>query len=82
VAVSAAGRHLHAFVGLPGDGSWDRLETDRYFATDPVPGWEHYGQQAGLLSSSGALGDLRNGRVRVEVWSPLGATTNALGVGN
>ncbi|MET9412176.1 hypothetical protein ABZX90_41685 [Streptomyces sp. NPDC002935] len=25
-----------------GDGSWNRVETYRYFATDPVAGWEHY----------------------------------------
>ncbi|MER5474248.1 hypothetical protein [Streptomyces sp. NPDC002685] len=25
-----------------GDGIWNRVETYRYFATDPVAGWEHY----------------------------------------
>jgi endoglucanase Acf2 len=67
---------------LTGDGSWDRVETYRYQATDPVAGWEHYTQAATLLSSSGTLGNLSNGTVRVEVWNAIGATTTSLGIGN
>ena len=43
---------------LTGDGTWDRTEVYRYFATDPVPGDEHYTEAVGLVRSSGALGDL------------------------
>ncbi len=66
---------------LTGDGSWERVETYRYFATDPVPGDETYAQSAGLASSSGSLGDLRSGTVRVEVWSALGAGTPSIRTG-
>jgi hypothetical protein len=67
---------------LTGDGTWDRLETYTYFATDPVAGWQHYTEAAGLRSSTGALGNLSNGRVRVEVWSAIGAASSSLGIGN
>ncbi|BCJ59714.1 hypothetical protein Jiend_31360 [Micromonospora endophytica] len=67
---------------LTGDGSWERVETYRYFATDPVPGWENYTQAAGLHSSTGALGNLRGGTVRVEVWSAIGNNPSTIGVGN
>ena len=63
---------------LTGNGSWDRVETYRYFATDPVPGAERYTQHAGLVSASGQLGDLTGGRVQVEIWSALpGGSTPA-----
>ncbi len=67
---------------LTGNGSWDRVETYRYFATDPVSGYEHYTQAKGLHSSSGALGNLSNGNVRVEVWSAIGSAPSTLGIGN
>ncbi len=44
------------------------METYTYFATDPVSGWEHYTQAAGVKTATGALGNLANGSVRVEVW--------------
>lgn len=56
---------------LTGDGTWDRVETYAYFATDPVVGAENYTQKVGTVVATGALGDLRNGAVRVEVWSAL-----------
>lgn len=62
--------------------SWDRGETYAYFATDPVTGWEHYTQGAGPQSSSGTLGNLSGGQVKVEVWSAIGNGTTSLGVGN
>ncbi|WP_308188801.1 glycosyl hydrolase [Streptacidiphilus sp. ASG 303] len=65
-----------------GDGSWDRTETYRYFATDPVAGWEHYTQAAGLASSSGTMCDLANGTVKVEVWNALGNASTTLGTGD
>jgi hypothetical protein len=67
---------------LTGDGTYDRVETYRYFATDPVAGYEHYTQATGVHSWSGALGNLSNGRVRVEVWSAIGNGASTLGVGN
>ncbi|WP_082801433.1 glycosyl hydrolase [Herbidospora cretacea] len=67
---------------LTGNGSWDRVETYTYFATDPVSGYEHYTQAAGVKSATGALGNLANGSVRVEVWSAIGSTTTNVGIGN
>ena len=49
---------LRVSYDLTGNGSWDRVETYRYFATDPVSGAENYTQRVGLLSSSGTLGNL------------------------
>ncbi|MER6632596.1 glycosyl hydrolase [Streptomyces sp. NPDC000987] len=65
-----------------GDGSWDRVETYNYFATDPVAGWEHYTQSKGLASSSGSACDLKNGKVQAKVWNALGTSASALGTGN
>ncbi|MEU8257365.1 glycosyl hydrolase [Micromonospora inaquosa] len=67
---------------LTGNGSWERVETLRYFATDPVPGYEHYTQNAGLSSATGTLGTLSNGTVRVEVWSAIGNNPSTVGIGN
>ena len=57
---------------LTGDGNFDRVETYKYFATDPEPGMERYTQGEGLLTSSGVLGELIAGTVQVEIWSALG----------
>jgi endoglucanase Acf2 len=67
---------------LTGDGSFDRVETYHYFATDPVAGWEHYTQAQGLGSSSGTLGSLNRGTVKVEVWNALGSNPSTVGLGN
>ncbi|MGO4422145.1 1,3-beta-glucanase, partial [Streptomyces sp. MCAF7] len=67
---------------LTGDGSWDRTETYQYFATDPVTGYEHYTQARGLKSAIGSLGNLSNGKVRVEVWNAIGNGGSTLGTGN
>ncbi|MFG1842999.1 glycosyl hydrolase [Micromonospora sp. NPDC049175] len=67
---------------LTGNGSWDRVETLRYFATDPVAGYEHYTQNAGLASATGTLGTLSNGTVRVEIWSAIGNNPSTVGIGN
>jgi hypothetical protein len=55
-----------------GDGTFDRLETYRYFATNDVIGWEAYTQGSGLMSATGSFANLVNGRVRIEVWAALG----------
>jgi endoglucanase Acf2 len=78
----ANGTQVRLSYDLTGDGSFDRVETYRYFATDPVAGWEHYTQAATLQSSSGALGNLAGGQVKVEVWSAIGSNPTTLGVGN
>jgi len=57
---------------LTGDGSWERVETYRYFATDPVAGAERYTQDSGLLSGVGTLGAMTGGVVQLEVWAALG----------
>ncbi|MEU2163709.1 glycosyl hydrolase [Streptomyces sp. NPDC019208] len=67
---------------LTGDGTFDRVETFRYFATDPITGWEDYSSaRQGTHSASGTLGDLDGGTVRVEVWSALGNGPSTLQVG-
>ncbi len=55
-----------------GDGTFDRVETYRYFATNDISGWEAYTHANGLLSASGSFANLTNGRVRIEVWAVLG----------
>jgi hypothetical protein len=55
-----------------GDGTFDRVETYRYFATNDLAGWEGYTQAGGLLSASGSFANLANGTVRIEVWAALG----------
>ncbi|MET7964535.1 glycosyl hydrolase [Micromonospora zamorensis] len=83
-AGSAVGNGVQARISydLTGNGSWERVETLRYFATDPVPGYEHYTQNAGLSSATGTLGALSNGTVRVEVWSAIGNNPSTVGIGN
>lgn len=67
---------------LTGDGTFDRVETFRYFATDPVTGWEDYtSTRQGLSSTTGTLGNLNGGTIRVEVWSALGNGPSTLQVG-
>ncbi|MEV0805784.1 glycosyl hydrolase [Micromonospora sp. NPDC050200] len=83
-AGQAVGNGVQARISydLTGDGSFDRVETYRYFATDPVPGYEHYMQNAGLLSATGTPGNLSNGTVKVEVWSAIGTNPTTLGIGD
>ncbi|WP_431934148.1 beta-1,3-glucanase family protein [Micromonospora sp. RP3T] len=67
---------------LSGDGDADWVQTYHYFATDPVPGWEHYRPAQGVRTTSGTPGDLVRGSVRVEVWNAIGATSTSLGTGD
>ncbi|TWJ25333.1 glycosyl hydrolase [Micromonospora endolithica] len=76
------GVQVRVSYDLTGNGSWERVETYRYFATDPVPGFERYTQNAGLVSATGTLGALADGTVRVEVWSAIGVNPTNLGVGD
>ena len=75
------GVQIRMSYDLTGNGSWDRVETYRYFATDPVPGAERYTQNAGVVSAGGQLGDLSGGRVQVEIWSALPGGSNPPTVG-
>jgi beta-glucanase (GH16 family) len=78
----ANGPQVRVSYDRTGDGSWERVETYGYFATDPVPGYEHYTQARGLRSATGSHGDLTGGRVRVEVWNAIGGGPSTLGTGN
>ncbi|MDT0345970.1 glycoside hydrolase family 16 protein [Streptomyces litchfieldiae] len=78
----ACGQQLRVSYDRTGDGTWDRVETYHYFATDPLPGYEHYTEGRGLASATGTHGDLSGGRVRVEVWSAIGNGPSTLGTGN
>ncbi|MEU6676348.1 glycosyl hydrolase [Streptomyces sp. NPDC046925] len=66
------GQQARISYDLTGDGTFDRTETYQYFATDPVNGWEAYSEGRGLKSATGSLGNLKNGTVRLEVWSAIG----------
>ncbi|MBO4207695.1 hypothetical protein GSF22_17045 [Micromonospora echinofusca] len=77
------GTQVRVSYDLTGDGSFDRVETYHYFATDPVVDtWESYTEARGLSSATGTLGDLANGTVRVEVWNAIGGAATRIGVGN
>jgi hypothetical protein len=65
-----------------GDGTFDRVETYRYFATDPIAGYERYTQDRQLLSATGTMGNLTRGTIRVEVWNAIGNQPTKLGVGS
>ena len=73
------GTRLRVSYDLDGDGSFDRVESYRYFATDPVPGFERYtSANHALESSSGTLGDLTDGTIKVEIWNVIGNATSLL----
>jgi hypothetical protein len=73
-AGGGVGQGIQARVSydFTGGGTYGRVETYRYFATDPVAGTEQYTQAAGLASSSGTLSAMNHGCVRLEVWNAIG----------
>jgi endoglucanase Acf2 len=73
-AGGAVGQGIEARVSydFTGGGSYGRVETYRYFATDPVTGTEQYTQAVGLSSSSGTLAAMNHGCVRLELWNAIG----------
>lgn len=73
---------LRLSYDLTGDGTWERVETYRYFATDPLLGYEHYTESSHLREATGLPGDLSNGQVKAEVWHALGNQPGTLGVGD
>jgi beta-glucanase (GH16 family) len=78
----ANGQQVRISYDRTGNGVWDRTETYHYFATDPLPGYEHYTHARGLRASTGSHGNLVNGRVRVEVWNAIGNGPSTVGIGN
>ena len=76
------GTRLSVQYDLTGDGTWDRVEVYRYFATDPVPGSERYTQAVGVERATGTLGDLRGGTVRVALWNAVGSGPSTVGTGD
>ncbi|MEV0528750.1 glycosyl hydrolase [Streptomyces sp. NPDC050439] len=77
----ALGQQARISYDLTGDGTYDRVETYQYFASDPVTGWEEYTQAKGLKSTTGSLGELKGGSVRLEVWNAIGNGTAKLKTG-
>lgn len=75
------GQQVRVSYDLTGNGTFDRTETYNYFATDPVAGWEQYAPTRGLKTSTGSLGNLANGTVRLEVWSAIGNGTSKIQTG-
>lgn len=63
---------LRVSYDFDGDGIVDRTETHQYFATNDLPGWEHYSQNSGLKSAVGALQAFQNGSIRFDLVSPFG----------
>ncbi|MFI8221474.1 glycosyl hydrolase [Streptomyces sp. NPDC085932] len=80
-ATPGLGQQARVSYDLTGDGTFERTEMYHYFATDPVAGWEEYSQARGLKASTGELGDLKSGTVRLEVWHAIGNGTAELHTG-
>jgi endoglucanase Acf2/chitodextrinase len=74
----ADGSQVRISYDFTGDGTYDRLETYNYFATNDIVNWELYSQARGLKSASGTFGNLSNGRIRLEIWNAIGTHTVAL----
>ena len=73
-AGGAVGAGIQARISydFTGSGSYGRVETYRYFATDPVAGTEAYTQGVGLASSSGGFAAMANGCAKLELWNAIG----------
>jgi beta-glucanase (GH16 family) len=81
-AGTAIGNGVQARVSYDptGSGVYTRVETYRYFATDPVPGYETYTAGHGLQSASGTPTALSGGCVRLELWNAIGGAPTAVRV--
>ncbi|RAJ58833.1 DNA-directed RNA polymerase specialized sigma24 family protein [Streptomyces sp. Amel2xB2] len=76
------GPQVRISYDLTGNGSWDRVETYRYFESDAAPGFEHYTHTRGLTpGTTGTFGDLAEGRVKVELWDAIGAGASTVRTG-
>ena len=47
-----------------GNGAIDRTETYQYFASNDLPGSEHYSNNSGVLKTAGAMQAFQNGTIR------------------
>ena len=64
-----------------GNGTFDRTETWRYFATDDGTGWQAYDSGAGPNAVSGAaMQNLVGGAVKVDLWTAIGTHPVAVDV--
>lgn len=76
------GTQVRVSYDCTGSGTWNRVETYHYFATDNLPGNEHYTQTSGLETATGTYCDLANGTVKIEVWNAIGTNPTTLATGN
>ncbi len=79
IATAVQARISYDFIG---DGTWDRVEMWRYFPNDDRVGWETYRDTQGLAYANGSWADFQNGKVRLELWSALGADPTAVELGS
>jgi endoglucanase Acf2 len=59
-----------------GNGTYDRIETYNYFATDPIIGWENYTHTSGTQTVSGVYADLVNGAIEIRLRNAIGGSTS------
>lgn len=76
----AQGPQARVSYDFNGDGKYDRVETYHYLPTDAAPGWETYTEGAGLASQTGAMANLANGSVKLEIWNAIGDGTPSVRV--
>lgn len=72
------GVQLQVLYDFTGSGTFSRIETYHYFATDDMTGFESYTQSAGLESSSGSFANLSNGVIEIKVWNAIGTNPSFL----
>src|ERR1700735_2350866 len=72
------GVQVQVLYDFTGSGTFSRIETYHYFATDDVSGFQSYTQTAGLESSSGSFTNLSNGTIEIKVWNAIGTKTSLL----
>ncbi|WP_422770497.1 glycosyl hydrolase [Plantactinospora sp. WMMC1484] len=81
-AGTAVGAGVQARISydFTGSGSYGRVETYAYFATDPVPGTESYTQAAGVRGTSGSFAPMTGGCLRLELWNAIGSAPTTVRV--
>jgi hypothetical protein len=75
------GVQLQVLYDFSGSGTFSRVETYHYFATDDVTGLQSYTQSAGLENSLGAFANLSNGTIEIKVWNAIGTNPSFLNAG-
>ncbi|MDG2520473.1 glycosyl hydrolase [Caulobacter segnis] len=66
------GAQMRVSYDFNGDGRYDRVETYNFYATDPISAYEDYTEALGLKKTTGAMRDMTNGTIKLEVWQALG----------